>query len=310
MKKILGLSLLACLSACSDGSSGSSDSPVAAAPVSTPLVTAPVVDGPAVEVGSKDVSLNFAAKVQGQTLACFDKSAAMKAQGQIFTDLRMFISNVALVNDQGQDVKLALTVDEGSTNLQFVDAAGNSIALLNYLDASCAASDATKILKDAITGLLPYGHYTALKFQVGLPYPAMDSNLTKLPTTLAPTDMAWMWEHFPADFQLETTDGVSKKIVNALTSAKKTVVTLPLDYTHAASSAAPQVELELSKLFVSTADVFVSGVEATCNNNNTALTEASPNCAQVYKAFGLPVQNPSLAYEQSVFSIAPGATSL
>ncbi|MES2746165.1 MAG: MbnP family protein [Bdellovibrionota bacterium] len=309
MKKILGLSLLACLSACSDGSSGSSDSPVAAEPVAAPLVTAPVT-APAVEVGSKEVSINFAAKVQGEALACFDKSAAMKAQGQIFTDLRMFISNVALVNDQGQDVKLTLTVDEGNQNLQFVDANGNSIALLNYLDASCAASDATKVLKNAITGLLPYGHYTALKFQLGLPYPAMDSSLTKMPAALAPTDMAWMWEHFPADFQLETSDGVNSKVVNALTSSQKTVITLPLDFTHAAASIAPQVELELSKLFVSTADVFVSGIETTCRNNNLALTEASANCAQVYKAFGLPIQNPSFAYEQSVFSIALGATSL
>jgi hypothetical protein len=319
----LFLGLLLASHACSDGQGGSKDPASVATPPSTqasattPIETTKPVDKPVVALGeespkptdgriesnSSELLLKFAAKVRGESLACYDQSAEMMVAGQIFTDLRIFISNIALVNDKGEDVKLGLKVEDGSKNLQFVDANGNSIALLNYLDAACASSDATKILKDVISGALPSGHYTAIKFQLGLPYPAMDPNLTKIPSALAPTDMAWMWEHFPADFQIETKDGQAKRIVNALTSTKKTIVTLPLDYTHGNAALAPVVQLELSKLFVSTPEAFIKGIENTCVNSTSPLTETSPNCAQVFKALGLPVQNPVAAYEQSAFSV-------
>lgn len=276
------------------------EKPVAETP-EAPVVTAPVQ-------GEKGpLALDFAAKVQGEDLKCYDKSPEMLAAGQIFTDVRLFISNLSLINDAGEEVKLSLDSAENSANLQFTDADANTIALLNYLDPSCASSDATKTLKNVISGILPYGHYQALKFQVGLPYVAMDARLTKIPAALAPTDMAWMWEHYPAEFQIETSKGGAKSLLNALLSDNpvKPSITLALDFTHAKDAAAPKVQLELSKLFLTTGEAFIQGLEKDCTNNTKAMTEASPNCAQAYKALGLNVLNPHEAYTQSVFSIVP-----
>lgn len=315
----LSLCILTSLSACGGNGGGQgataetpavSVSAPAPAPAVIPTQTSSLppaptlVETPLETMG--DLNFSFLAKVDGEDLKCSDSSPEMKTKGQIFTDLRLFISNLVLVNDKGEDVKLNLATSEGYSNLQYRDEAGNTIALLNYLDASCAASDATQTLKDSILGALPYGRYTALKFQLGLPYPAMDASLTKIPAALAPTDMAWMWEHFPADFQLETRASGKKKIFNALTSKEKTVVVLALDnFVHDKDAKAPTVALDLSKLFLSDADTFLSSTEKACSNGNTPMTEASPNCAHAFKSLGLPVQNPKDAYTQTVFSIVP-----
>ncbi len=266
--------------------------------------TAPV-ETPAAPATEGSFQLNFAPKVNGAELKCNDKSAEALAAGQVFNDVRMFISNLSLVNEAGEEIKLQLEVAPNSSNLQYVDEANNSIALLNFLAPECAGSDATKTLKSAISGVLPFGKYTAIKFQIGLPYPAMDEALTKIPAALAPTDMAWMWEHFPADLQIETNNGSVKKVFNALTSAKKSTLSLPVAFEHLADGKVPAIELELSKLFLTSANDFVTKLEVSCNNSNKAMTEASPNCAHAFKAFGLDVKNPKEAYAQSIFTVVP-----
>lgn len=339
MKKLVSLSILLTILGCGDGKSSNENNETnriladtAAVPGSTPAVSAPAstpaltpeapkpteqsqipikpveqspvpVEGAAATQGA--FAIAFDAQVNGKALKCYDKSAAMLAEGQVFTDLRMFISNLSLVSASGEEVKLSLNVTSESANLQFKDETSNTIALLNFLDSGCSGSDATKLLKDTISGVLPYGNYTAVKFQVGLPYPSMDSALTLIPAALAPTDMAWMWEHYPADFQIETYQGSTRKIMNALTSATKTTVTLPVAFTHASDAKAPSVQLELSKLFATSAEDFAKGIERACVNSNKPVTEASPNCAHAFKALGLPVLNPKAAYDQSVFTIAP-----
>lgn len=307
MKQTISLSLLLTLfsSACSDGKSGNTKDTLANTPGTT--LTVPEKDIPAVTPATSPLSLEFAAKVNGEDLKCNDKSPEMLAAGQVFTDVRIFLSNIALVNDAGEEIRIALDVEQDSKNLQFIDANSQSISLLNFLDASCASSDATQTLKNVISGSLPPGKYTALKFQVGLPYEATANDLTKIPAALAPSDMAWMWEHYPADFQIEMSDGTMKKTFNSLisSSTQKPSITLTLDYTHEQDAVAPKVELELSKLFLTSGEAFVAGLDSTCLNKTNIMTESNANCAHAFKAFGLEVANPKEAYSQSLFSIVP-----
>jgi hypothetical protein len=174
---------------------------------------------------------------------------------------------------------------------------------LNFLDPDCASSDGTDTVKTAISGYLPQGTYTGLKFQIGLPYLPYADELTSVPASLAPSDMGWMWQHLPADLQIEMYAGRTKKMLNSLISKDKTAVVLPLSYEHRAGGVREvTVGMDLSKMFLGSADEFVKGLESACNNSNKKLAETSLNCAQAYRALGLPLSNPKQAYLQTVFS--------
>jgi hypothetical protein len=254
-------------------------------------------------------AINFQPKVGKEDLVCFDKSDELLQRGQIFTDLRFFVSNVIFIDDQGKEFKFDLDVAANSANLQFVDKELNSLALLNFLDPTCAKSEATKKLKSAITGSLPRGVYKAIRFQLGLPYPDMSSKLASVPAALAPSDMGWMWQHLPADIQIEVNTGKSNgsktKIFNSLTSKTKTSITLPLSVIHNDGEAKSfGINLDLSKLFKTTALDFAKSVESACNNSDKSVDEDAEYCAYAYQALGLPVLNSAKTYEQSVFSVA------
>ncbi|RYZ60006.1 MAG: hypothetical protein EOP07_02210 [Proteobacteria bacterium] len=322
MKNLILASMLSTLCACGGSSSGdknttTQDIPTTPAPLPADnssnggaSVTAPVVgtETAAPDTAPLPLAVNFQAVVGSEDLKCFDKSNEMLAKGQIFTDFRLFLSNLSFVSDKGEEVRINLDIDANSSNLQFVDQDKNSIALLNYLDPSCASSDATKKLKSAINGQLPPGNYTAITFQIGLPYPSMDPRLAAIPAALAPSDMGWMWEHFPADLQIEANSGLAgnstKKLLNSLTTAAKKTITLPLNYNlSAANKKDLTVKIDLSKIFQSDAQSYLNGLETACNNSTKAMTETSVTCAFAYKAFGLDVALPSAAYSQTVFSI-------
>ncbi len=255
---------------------------------------------------TEPLSVNFVAKVGEEDLTCTDFSAEMQAKGQIFTNIRLFVSNLSFVNTAGKTVPLALDVDAGSQNLQYVDADGNSIALLNFLDSTCAKTAATKLVKISITGQLPHGQYQALQFQLGLPYPAMDERLPSVPAALAPSDMGWMWQHYPADFQItaQASADAQPKVLNALTSTDKAVTSLPLVFVNSAEGARTvTVQADFGKLFATDAQAYLNGLESACNNNTAALTETAANCAFAYKALGAVVKQPKEPYQQTVFVV-------
>lgn len=319
MKKYIVPALLPFVIQCGSGKSKSENQPLATNVVSeipsdsaqnpTPATSstpAPVVPPAAPVLDTTQntaLTVNFLAKVGAEDLICTDKTDALLQRGQIFTDLRFFVSNLVLVDDQGQTVPLKLEVAANSSNLQYVDQDQNTMALLNFLEAGCASSDATKKIKTSIEGLLNQGIYKELRFQLGLPYAPMDEALTSVPAALAPSDMGWMWQHFPADIQIEMNTGKAKKMLNALTSENKRFISLPISLIHSAEGQKVDLTLDLSKLFPSSGAAFVNAVESACNNSNKVMTENTPNCAHAFKALGMEVANAKQPYEQSAFSV-------
>ncbi len=321
MKKFLVPALIPFLVQCGSQKSSSEDQPLtetaastgaAEAGVSTPTAPNPTPVPAPIEVPegekldrtqSSALTIQFQTKVGAEDLLCSDKTEASIQRGQIFTDLRFFVSNLTLVDDQGKLTPVQLDVTPNSSNFQYIDDAKNSIALLNFLDSSCASSDATKTVKTALTGLLQQGVYKELRFQLGLPYAPMDEALTQVPSALAPSDMGWMWQHFPADIQFELHTGKSKKMLNALTSANKRVISIPLQHTQNSSAQTLAILMDLSKMFPVDAKTFVNSLESACNNSNKIMTESSPNCAFAFKSLGLEVANAKQPYAQTIFSM-------
>ncbi len=168
------------LTACGSGSSDSS----------TPL---PVV------ATTQAVSIQFAAQANGKDAQCgavneianlgsTDKTAEIQ-------DLRFYVSALELVNDKGQAV--AVTLDK-NTNQNF------GVALLDFENATgaCAGGDAKT--NTVITGKIPTGTYTGIKFTLGVPDTVVDtsgnniilnhSNTTAITAPLDVAAMAWSWQ--------------------------------------------------------------------------------------------------------------------
>ncbi|MBC7660902.1 MAG: hypothetical protein H7249_14495 [Chitinophagaceae bacterium] len=310
------LTLLSCSGKSSAGASAPETTRTAVtnpSPPTPPVPLAEPVSNPTARVDNQTletIAVTFHATVGSEALQCFEGSDALLQQNQIFTDIRLFLSQLAFVDDAGRDVPLALQTDPTAANMQYTDKDGNSIALLNFLDANCSALNATKKVNIAITGQIPSGTYKKIHFQIGLPYAPMDSRLAHIPAALAPSDMGWMWQHYPADLQLtagvRTSDGSAPKVLNALISSHKKTVTLPLNFVlKADAKKSVDLTIDFGKIFQTNASDFLRELEGSCNNNTNALTEAAPTCAYAFKAFGLEVLNPKEPYEQSVFSIVP-----
>ena len=125
-----------------------------------------------------------------------------------------------------------------------------------------------------------------------------------MPAKLAPSDMGWMWQHQPADIQIEMYAEPTRKLLNHLIDEDKAVVVLPLTLTHRAGAMRElSLNMDLSKLFLGQADAFVKGLERACDNSSKKLTESFLYCAHAYRALGLPLSKAKEPYTQTVFSI-------
>ena len=103
---------------------------------------------------------------------------------QVFSSIRFFVNNLALISSEGEISPLALDLEDDSSNLQFKDSADNQIALLNLLGDGCASLTATTIVKTSLTATVANKDYAKLSFGFGLPYAPMSPELSSVPAFL------------------------------------------------------------------------------------------------------------------------------
>ena len=241
------------------------------------------------QAGHSKLTVNFHGMFDDTELSC--------DQG-VFTAARMFISNVYLVKADKSKVKLELEVKENSSNLQYVDAGKTGISLLNFIDSSCYSKNNVAIVKNSITGSIKKGNYTGLEFEIGIPYTlGSESQFKAIPASMQPSDMAWMWNHYPADFQFNIDGG---KVINSLTTNSNPLVSLALNINATSDNSRTMVHTHFNKLipasainqdrFLDSALDYLSTSESSCNNKiNGFDREKSPVCAQVYDVLGFSI---------------------
>lgn len=207
---MLGLSLIsaAALTACGGGSD--------AADSTTQAVSIDV----AATLGATVLNTGNCADVNVDTLATRGGSA-VKAK---LTDLRFYVSNIKLLKADGSSVLLKLDESTYQANA----ATGDTIALLDFENGTCVNGSGTGGTNTKITGSVPKGTYTGVKFTLGVPESLNHSN-PSLAGTPKPIDssvpgMAWSWQsgrkHLKIEFSPEnaTTAGAytgGVQIINA-----------------------------------------------------------------------------------------------
>jgi uncharacterized repeat protein (TIGR04052 family) len=138
---------------------------------------------------TRAVTLRFAAQVGDQPVACGTRYAGVgsTAAEMQLQDFRFYVSEVALLNAAGEVVPLAL--DEAAPWQ------GGGVALLDFEDATGAcATNGTSETRSEITGTVPAGDYTGLRFTLGVPAALNHQDAATAAAPLNVGAMFWVWQ--------------------------------------------------------------------------------------------------------------------
>jgi len=138
----------------------------------------------------QSVSITFVPTVGNTPVSC---SSVLQGLGKTgvkakLQDLRFYVSNVKLVNSDG--VEVAVMLDANDYQLT---SGSDTVALIDLENATgVCAGDVGR--HTAITGKVPTGTYSTLKFTLGVPESLNHTETSTAPAPLDNTDMAWSWQ--------------------------------------------------------------------------------------------------------------------
>lgn len=135
-----------------------------------------------------DVKIAFEARVGEEPFNCEETYSNLgKSEATIIiADYRFYISEVALVDTQGNLVPVELEQD----NLwQY-----QNVALLDFEDKSGACVNGTSQTRTMIVGKVPRGDYQGLEFTLGVPSELNHKDATLAASPMNLTSMWWNWQ--------------------------------------------------------------------------------------------------------------------
>jgi uncharacterized repeat protein (TIGR04052 family) len=133
------------------------------------------------------VTINFLATVGKQAFACGESYPDLGTTPAVFTpnDLRLYLSDIALVDANGKTIPLNLEQD-GKWQYQ-------NVALLDFEDKSGGCSNGTVETRNKIIGTVPPGDYQGLQFTLGIPSQLNHADATLAASPLNLTSLWWNW---------------------------------------------------------------------------------------------------------------------
>ncbi len=274
---------------------------------------------PATPSGPQAVSIKFGA-VAGIANTAVNCSTALTglgstSKGAQLADLRFYVTNVQLVNDQGVAVPVTLT----SNAWQYTSGA-ETVTLIDLEDGTgaCAASTSgagTSGTNSVVTGTVPAGNYVKLKATIGVPEAMNHSDPMMAPPPLDRTDMGWSWQNGYKFIKFElnptggTTDGTTPANTYSLhiastnctggnvataTCANKNLAQFTLDF----NQATQQVVLDVAELLNTTAlNTYASPAVGCMSDTSDA------DCTNVFPKLGLTLATGGQAGTQTVFRV-------
>lgn len=136
----------------------------------------------------QDVVLKFAAAVGNEAARCgqtYSGLGTADTGGEIM-DLRLYVSNIRLINAEGAEVPVELEQD-GKWQVE-------NVALLDFEDATGRCSDGgTTDVRGEVTGTVHEGSYEGIVFDVAVPFDLNHDDLASAPSPLNVSAMYWGW---------------------------------------------------------------------------------------------------------------------
>ena len=136
----------------------------------------------------KEVAIDFAAYVGESEFICGESYEGVGTEESTITptDFRFYISDVALIDEDGNAVPLELEQD-GKWQYQ-------STVLLDFEDGTGACDNGTAETNTTVIGTVPEGDYQSLQFTLGVPEQLNHDDAAIAPSPLNLTSMWWNWQ--------------------------------------------------------------------------------------------------------------------
>lgn len=124
------------------------------------------------------VKIPFVATWQGEPINCTSPGTAL-------TDLRLYVSNVQLVDNRGQSHDVRFATEMAWQN--------DAVAFIDLEDGTGACRNGTAELSTYVLGVAKVNEYRGLRFTVGVPFRINHENPLTAETPLDDPDMHWHW---------------------------------------------------------------------------------------------------------------------
>jgi uncharacterized repeat protein (TIGR04052 family) len=124
------------------------------------------------------VNIPFVATWQGKAIDCGSADAAL-------TDMRFYVSNVQLVDSDGQSHDVRFATEKSWQN--------DAVAYIDLENGSGACQNGTAATFDHVLGVAIAGQYQGLRFTVGVPFRLNHENPLTAKPPLDDPDMHWHW---------------------------------------------------------------------------------------------------------------------
>jgi len=136
------------------------------------------------------LSIEFDARVDGEPFTCGVRYEGVGSAGSVIEarDLRLYVSEVKLLLDDGTSVPLELEQDGLWQH--------GSVALLDFEDGTAGCRNGNEHIRTTVTGSVPTEaapRVAGVRFQVGVPMPLNHINQAAAPSPLSLTSMFWSW---------------------------------------------------------------------------------------------------------------------
>ncbi|MEM8720705.1 MAG: MbnP family copper-binding protein [Cyanobacteria bacterium P01_G01_bin.39] len=139
-------------------------------------------------LSQEEIAINFEAFVGESEFACGESYEEIGTGSSTITptDFRFYVSDVALIDEDGNAVPLELEQD-GKWQHQ-------NVALLDFEDGTDSCDNGTPETRTQVVGTIPEGDYESLSFTLGVPSQLNHNDAAIAPSPLNLTSMWWNWQ--------------------------------------------------------------------------------------------------------------------
>lgn len=134
------------------------------------------------------VALNFQGVVGDQAFSCEQSYELGSAKTSVqFTDFKLFISDVRLVRQNGDEMPVSMDEDEKWQ--------ARGVALIDFEDGKAGCANGTPEINTVIKGkAMMHDDYVGVRFRLGVPFSLNHADVGALPSPLNLPSMFWSWQ--------------------------------------------------------------------------------------------------------------------
>ena len=140
------------------------------------------------QADTKEIAIDFEAWVGDEEFVCGESYEGIGVNESTITpsDFRFYVSDVALIDEDGNAVPLELEQD-GKWQYQ-------NTVLLDFEDGTNACDNGTTDINTTVIGTVPKGDYQGIQFTMGVPQELNHEDAAIAPSPLNLTSMWWNWQ--------------------------------------------------------------------------------------------------------------------